>query len=350
MKPDVSLVLVAHRSSKEAPAAGESFRSEARRAGAACEVVLVDHSEDADEAARLAALGPDALLVRENRGYAAGVNAGVAAAQAPVALVGNPDVVFRPSSVAALLRALDEGWDVVGPQFTLGEFLFPPSDVQTPAEQFARFLASRSRVAWRTHLRHELRRWRCGWEAAAPVAMTTLSGALLAFRRAAFERVGSWDERFFLYFEETDWLRRAAAAGMRLAQVPSARVEHLYGHAVGPHENAEQYRASRDRFLRVHFGWRGRLARRLRIDGTPLRPDPFPREPAALPAGSLYWLLSPTPLGLPAWGWRGDAAGARAALGGFAGTRRARARYTLLAAVPDGGRVLREFWWEGGDE
>ena len=287
--------------------------------------------------------------MRENRGYAAGVNAGVAATRAPVVLAGNPDVVFRAGSVAALLAALADGWDVVGPQFTLGEFRFPPSDVQTPAEQLARFLASRWRAAWRVHLRRELRRWRRGWEAAAPVAMPTLSGALLAFPRAAFERVGPWDERYFLYFEETDWLRRAAARGLRLAQVPGARVEHLYGHAVGPHENADCYLSSRARFLASHFGWRGRLARRLRIGGSPLAPARFPDAPPALPAGEPYWLLSPTELGLPAWGWRGEAAAVAAALAEFGRARGARARYTLLAADPMRGRVVGEFWWEGGD-
>jgi len=349
MTPVVSLVLVSYGSSAEATAAVESFRADSRRANAVCEVVIVDHDGSEDEGARLRRLAPDRLVVRPNRGYAAGVNAGVAAARAPAVLVGNPDVVFRPGSVGALLDALGEGWDVVGPQFTLGEFLFPPSDVQTPGEQLVRFLASRSRFAWRRHVRRELRRWRRGWEATAPVATPTLSGALLAFRRSAFDRVGPWDEGYFLYFEETDWLRRAAARRQRIAQVPAARVEHLYGHAVGPHEIASHYLASRDRFLRLHFGWRGRLARRLRIGDSPLHPAPFPPDPKALPSGALYWLLSPTALGLPAWGWLGDGAGVRAALGAFSEARGARARYTLLAVVPDSGRVLAQFWWEGGD-
>ncbi|MBZ5589539.1 MAG: glycosyltransferase [Acidobacteriia bacterium] len=349
MSPIVSLVVVSYGSSAEAGAALESFRADARRANAACEVVVVDHAGGEDEGARLRRLAPDRLLVRPNRGYAAGVNAGVAAATAPTVLVGNPDVIFRPGSVAALLQALDQGWDIVGPQFVLGEFLFPPSDLQTPGEQLVRSFASRSRRVWRWHLRRELHRWRRGWEASAPIPMPTLSGALLAFRRATFGRVGPWDEGYFLYFEETDWLRRAAASGLRIAQVPDARVEHLYGHAVGPQELAVHYLASRDRFLSAHFGWRGRMARRLRVGRGALRPVPLPPAFEALPPGTLYWLLSPTTLGLPAWGWLGERAGVGAALGAFAQARRARARYTLLTVVPESGRVLGQFWWEGGD-
>jgi hypothetical protein len=55
---DVSLVLVAYRSSAAAPAAVASFRAEAARLGVSSEVILVDHSEDPNEAAGLEALPP----------------------------------------------------------------------------------------------------------------------------------------------------------------------------------------------------------------------------------------------------------------------------------------------------
>ncbi len=53
-------------------------------------------------------------------------------------------------------------------------------------------------------------------------------GAVMAFRRAAWEQVGPFDERYFMYFEETDWQRRLHEAGWQVALVPQARVLHLH--------------------------------------------------------------------------------------------------------------------------
>ena len=346
--PDLSLVLVAYRSSGVIGPALASFRDEARAAGLRGETVVVDHSGDAAEAARLRALGPTNLLLRENRGYAAGLNAGVAAARGATILAGNADIRFAPGALAALLEALGRGWDVVGPLFGIGGFTFPPADVQTPGAVVARWLASRSLGVWRAFMRRELRRCRRVWEAGAPLAVSALSGALLAFPRAAAGRVGPWDEHYFLYFEETDWLTRAAAAGMRIAQAPAARVEHLWGQAADPASSGGHYLASRSRFLASHFGWRGRLASRLPLGRTPLRPAPL-TGPASLPNDCAYWLVSPTDLGIPAASWNGAAPDLLRALHEVWAARCRPTRYTVLAAERGSGRVRGPWWWEGGN-
>ena len=345
MSPEVSLVLVSYRSSAQIPAAVGSFRVEADRIGARPEVVIVDHSEDAGEEARLRGLAPDLLLVRPNRGYAAGVNAGVAAAGAPTVLTGNPDVAFQPGSLAALLGALDEGWDIVGPQLVLGGFLFPPSDVQTPGEQFARFLASRSRGAWRRHLRRELVRWRRVWDSATPVGVPALSGALLGFSRSTFARLGPWDEGYFLYFEETDWLRRAARAGLRAAVVPRALVAHQWAHAADPGALVGVFLASRRRFLGRHFGVRGRLAAALPAPAAGGRLAELPEPAPTVPGSDVLWLLSPSLLGFPAAGIRGGGLPPVAAMAAFlAGHGRPQA-LSLRAVDPRTGRLLGAWRW-----
>ena len=346
MSADVSLVLVAYRSSAVGADAVASFRREAAQLGVTPEVVIVDHSEDPEEAACLRSLEPEKLLLLPNRGYSAGINAGVAASTARVVVAGNPDVVFEDGAVAALLRALDGGWDVVGPQFVLAGFLFPPAEVQTPWEEVRRWLASRSRLFWSRHFHRELRRWRRVWEAREPVALPAVSGALLAFRRETFDRVGRWDEGFFLYFEENDWLRRAAAGGLRTAQVPSARVVHGWGHAADPVGMTGHFLRSRRRFLRTHFGTRGRLVAGLRATRSPLRPQPLPEGGVSLPAGELLWLLSPTSLGFPAAGFAGTAASFLRALEGFYNALGRPARYLLLAVEPVTGGLLGPWSWE----
>lgn len=337
----VSLVAVAHRSAGVLPAAVESFRTEARAAGAEPEVVVVDHSEDPAEADRLAAAAPDRLLERPNRGYAAGVNAGTDAAGGEVLLLANPDLCFHPGSVAALLAALDAGWDLAGPQFELAGFRFPPADRQTPGETLARARAGRSRRHWRRALTREAAGWRRVWEAEGPVAVRGLSGALVAVRAETARRIGPWDEGYFLYFEETDWLRRAAALGLRAALVPEASVEHRWAHAAIPERTAGVYARSRGRFLARHHRLAGpladRLARALAARAAPPAAQPFPEtSPAA--GRRLDWLVSPAPLLLPAAG-RGGEAPPRAAYAAFAATAPDGSPLTAAAVDPEGGAV-----------
>ncbi len=349
MAADISLVLVTFRSHAVAPAAVASFRDGARACDLASEVVIVDHSEDAEEAARLGSLAPERLLVLPNRGYAAGVNAGVAASRGGLVLVGNPDIVLKEGSVAALLAALREGWDIVGPQFHLGAFLLPPADLQTPADELRRWRAGRSRAGWTRYLTRESARWRSVWRARDPVALPALSGALLGFRRETFDRVGPWDEGYFLYFEEIDWLRRAGRAGLRAAQVPCARVEHLWGHAADPAAMAERIRASRRRFFRAHFPVRGRLVTALGPPRTPPRPQPFSATAGAATGGGDLWLLSPTALGFPAAAFAGSREEFVAAARELARAVARPGPYVVVALDPATG-VLRGPWsWGSAD-
>jgi GT2 family glycosyltransferase len=297
----ISLVLVAHRSSRWLPGAVDSFRAEAAALGIPAEVVVVEQSEDPEEAARAEAARPERFLVRQNRGYAAGLNAGMAAATGEILLLGNPDVRFHPGSLGPLLAALEDDWDVVGPQFVLAGWLFPPADAQTPGEELRRYLASRSVRFWESHLRREARRWAAVWESPAPVEAKTLSGALIAVRAETAARIGSWDEGYFLYFEETAWLRRARALGMSLAVVPEARVEHAWGHAAGPGLSSH-FGASRRRYYEHSFGLFGMAIANLTLDVSPLDPPAFEAAEAARFRQRALWLLSPSLLGFPAAG------------------------------------------------
>nr|MDT0526558.1 glycosyltransferase family 2 protein [Streptomyces sp. DSM 41633] len=60
-----------------------------------------------------------------------------------------------------------------------------------------------------------------------------LSGSCLLMRRAAFDAVGGFDERYFMYMEDVDLGDRIAQAGWQNVYVPSAEVLHDKGHSTG---------------------------------------------------------------------------------------------------------------------
>jgi GT2 family glycosyltransferase len=324
----------------------ESFRTEVGRAGVNGEVVIVDHSESPAELERLQGLAADRLLARPNRGFAAGMNAGIAASSGKVILAGNSDIVFHPGAVVALLEALAAGWTIAAPQFVLGRWLLPPAEVHSLGHELARTLASHSRRAWCWHFGRELRRWRRGWESSEPIPCAAHPGALLAFSRASWERLGPWDERYFLYFEETDWLRRAVRRGAVVALVPQARVTHRWAQSADPVRENSHFLASRRRFYLTHFPLTGRLALWLssRI-GPALQHPPLPPD-LRLPQEKVLWLFSPNSSGFPSAALLG---GGRPPLAALAELEVQRGRHwpvNLFATDPASGRVLGVWHWD----
>ena len=55
------------------------------------------------------------------------------------------------------------------------------------------------------------------------------TGAILAVAARARGVVGDWDESFFLYMEEVDYLRRVRECGFSVAYVPQAQAVHIEG-------------------------------------------------------------------------------------------------------------------------
>jgi len=83
---------------------------------------------------------------------------------------------------------------------------------------------------------------------------------VLAIRASAFDDAGGFDERFPLYFEENDFLRRVRGD---VVYVPAARVRHIYNQSAGASpEAAAMYAQSEAEYLRK---WGGALWKHLEI-------------------------------------------------------------------------------------
>jgi N-acetylglucosaminyl-diphospho-decaprenol L-rhamnosyltransferase len=92
-----------------------------------------------------------------------------------------------------------------------------------------------------------------------------VSGACMVIARPAFEAVGGFDERFFLYKEEEDLCLRIRRAGRRVVYEPAIRVTHV-GSVVAKRAH-EHFRPSIDYYMQKNFPrrWRRRLLQVLYI-------------------------------------------------------------------------------------
>ncbi|HEX3128586.1 MAG TPA: glycosyltransferase [Thermoanaerobaculia bacterium] len=306
-RPRLAVILIHYHTPDLAAEALAALRSDLDGSGIQAEKtewLLVDNGSDARERALLERLPAERIDPGANLGYAGGVNLGAARSTAEVLILMNPDVLVLPGCVPALLERLESGAAVAGPAFWWDRgrrMLLPPAEERTRSAELVSVLAARkARHRWRRHARQH-------WEAREPLASHSLSGSLLAVRRDAWERVGTFDEGYRLFFEETDWLLRARDLGLRCEYVPAAEAVHLYSQSASREPRAQQwFEGSARRFRERWYG--ARFARLLEGLGG------LSRSPAAsglreIPAAGLdltgfpfpLWIeVSPNPTGFPA--------------------------------------------------
>jgi len=250
----ISLLVINFHS---ASLAADAIRTARAASSGPLQTVVVDNSDDPAEVEALRAIADVVIAAPRNLGYAGGINAGRRSCDGEVIVVSNPDVRFGD---AAIDRLADVGAAVAGPALFWDEahrWMLPPADLQTRSEVIDRVIASRSRT-WAG--RRDRRRFAARvafWSLDKPTRVRALSGAVMAVRAGALEAAGGFDERFALYFEENDFLRRVRGD---VVYVPAARCRHLYNQsAAGSSEAAALYAQSELRYLRK---WGGHFAKR----------------------------------------------------------------------------------------
>jgi N-acetylglucosaminyl-diphospho-decaprenol L-rhamnosyltransferase len=254
----ISLLVVNYRS---AALAAEAIRSAREATAAELHVVVVDNSCDDAEANQLGQHADVLLTPAHNLGYAAAINAGRAHCRGEVMVVCNPDVVFGTRSIDAMITALgDHRAAVAGPALFWDDahtWILPPSELHTAAEKLGEALASRSGLFARRRDRRRIAARLRFWSLTSTVEARAISGAVMAIRAADFDAIGGFDERFPLYFEENDFLRRIRERRKRIVYVPTARCRHLYNQSAAADiaHATTAYAESELRYLRK---WHGR--------------------------------------------------------------------------------------------
>jgi N-acetylglucosaminyl-diphospho-decaprenol L-rhamnosyltransferase len=188
---------------------------------AALEVVVVDNGSTDGSVDDWGARWPGVRLVQNgaNLGFAGGVNAGLTdlAGVDAVALV-NSDAFVEPGWLAPLVAALEEDPEVgaAAPKIVFAE-VAPPT-INNVGTEIGPSWEPRDRGYG------ELDRGQYD----APEDVWGWCGAAVLLRRAYLDQVGHFDERLFMYAEDTDLSWRGAKAGWRYRYVPTSVVHHLH--------------------------------------------------------------------------------------------------------------------------
>jgi GT2 family glycosyltransferase len=228
------------------------------------DVIVIDHAADAGEAARVQADFPRVRYrpTAANPGFGAGVNAAARESGTRHLLLLNPDCVLTMPLIDPLLTVLraHPGAGVVG-----GLVREADGTVQASARRFPDpWTGLGGRTSWLSKVApgNPLTRRNLTTDPGAGVRQVDwVSGALMLIRREAFDAAGGFDERFFLYWEDADFCKRAADAGWSTWYAPVADVVHRTARTSrhAPVRSLAAFHRSAFRYFWKHSGWPARL-------------------------------------------------------------------------------------------
>jgi N-acetylglucosaminyl-diphospho-decaprenol L-rhamnosyltransferase len=283
---DVSVVIVTLNSMPELERCLESVSG--------YEVVVVDHGSSDGSVEHVRERFPQARLIeQENRGFGAGMNAGMRAAGGRYFLLLNADAWVLGDGVERLRAFAEEHPEaaVVGPRLLNPDGSLQPSVRGFPTLWrlateyfFLRKLAPRSRFFNGFY--------GAGFDHRSVREAEWLGAACLLVRREAADDVGLFDEDFFLFSEEVDWCWRFREAGWKVLFFPGAEVMHVFTASYNPSLFNELVRGHL-RFLAKHRSARAaERARRLLLVALRLRGIVFRGEKGAMYQRAARFLAS----------------------------------------------------------
>ena len=200
------------------------------------EVVIVDNSGQGLVRRTGLASGAGVIENKENVGFGGAVNQGLRASRCAYLATLNDDAVAHPHWLEALLCAMERRPDAG----------MAASQVRLFGEHR---LDSAGMLVCGDGSSKQRGQGRAPEDFPVPEESLFPSGSAAIYRRAMLDDIGGFDERFFLYCEDTDLGLRARWAGWKCLYVPEAVVEHHYSHSAGPASALKAYLVERNRLF-----------------------------------------------------------------------------------------------------
>ena len=180
------------------------------------EVVVVDNnsSDDSLEQARKSFSRAHFIKNSENFGFSKGNNVGIRWALekfADYVLILNNDTIIEKATLSELVQAMqrNESFGIVSP-------------VIFSADNSSVWFAGGT-VDWQKMRNNHIYEVKSD----SPYPSEYISGCAMLVKKDVFIKIGIFDERFFLYYEDADFSMRAKKAGFDLLIVPTAHIKHL---------------------------------------------------------------------------------------------------------------------------
>jgi GT2 family glycosyltransferase len=228
--PDISVIIVSFNTCDLLRKCLKTLIKEAGNVN--YETIVIDNASKDGSADMVEREFPEMQLIRslENLGFAAANNLGFAKARGHYVVLLNSDAFLKPQALEKSLAYMqaDSTIGVGGARLIGKEGNWQPSARMFPS-LLNNFLMLSGLAAKYPHSKFFGRFDRTWAEPDVPAIVDWVPGAFSIIPRPVLEEVGYFDERFFLYAEETDLCRRIQTAGYHILYWPDVVVVHLGG-------------------------------------------------------------------------------------------------------------------------
>ncbi len=228
MTIDVSIIIVSYNSGQFLQNCLESIYAHTK--GVSFEIILVDNASTDNSFVTICETFASirGLKNSSNLGFASANNLGAKSAQGKYLLFLNPDTLLKDDAIAAMYQFLESSDKNVAAcgarlQNADGSYSVSFGNFPTLFQQF-------SDIGFRTFYKRYYDKKLsisppCNFTDPHPVGY--LSGADIFIRKEIFEKIGGFDERFFMYYEDTDLFYRLHKAGYQSWLLPQVSITHI---------------------------------------------------------------------------------------------------------------------------
>lgn len=178
------------------------------------------------------------VIFSQNKGYSHGVNVGLKEAEKDgiqLFCVLNNDTYFPDNFIDAVLNSLERNENaIIGGKIYYASGYEYHKDSYSEADLGKIIWYAGGSVDWRNALTphrgvDEVDKGQ--YDNLEPTDFIT--GTFMAFDKVVVEKVGFWDESYFLYYEDADWCQRAKRKNIKLIYDPSIVVYHKVSQTTG---------------------------------------------------------------------------------------------------------------------
>lgn len=225
-----------------------------KEGGISQEVIVVDNGSQDGSREEVKKKFPFVHLIenKKNLGFAKAANQGLEKASGKYLLLLNPDTQVKHGAIERLVSFMESHPEVgvVGGQLLNSDGSRQNSIANFPSLATELFNKNLLRWFFPTRFPGKERDY------LEPIEVDSVIGACMMVRRDVLEQVGSFDEDYFLFLEETDWCYRIKRKGWKVFHLPQAEIIHFQGKSA-ENEMAKakiEYYHSRYLFFKKHRG------------------------------------------------------------------------------------------------